>query len=173
MRSSSPHIATMRNCFPGYFRPTQAEFDEMWQKGLIVPDANILLHLLRYGQETRQEVLKTLRVFQPRVWVPYRVGFEFLRRWRAVDSENRSAYEKLKKGLRKEGATLGGLFNEFSRHQNIDAASERAKIESFIKELCTSLDEAAKTHPTIEEAEIHIGRDRRTYRRCNRRSSYR
>ena len=125
----------------------------MWQKGLIVPDANILLHLLRYGQETRQEVLKTLRVFQPRVWVPYRVGFEFLRRWRAVNSENRSAYEKLKKGLRKEGATLGGLFNEFSRHQNIDAASERAKIESFIKELCTSLDEAAKTHPTIEEAE--------------------
>src|SRR5258706_12793375 len=93
----------MKKIFPGYFRPTQTEFDEIWRTGLIVPDTNILLHLLRYGPKTRKEVLETLRALAPRVWVPNRVAFEFLRKWRIVDAGNRSAYEKLKKDLQKDG----------------------------------------------------------------------
>lgn len=143
----------MRKRFPGYFHPTRDEFDEMWEKGLIVPDANILLHLLRYGRDTRQQVLQTLRAFRPRVWIPYRVGFEFLRRWREVDAESRGAYAKLKKQIQDQGNSLTGLFNEFSRFKIIDCDTERTKIEAFITELCASIDEAEKCHPTLAEAE--------------------
>ena len=81
----------MKNRFPGYFRPSQAEFDQLWKSGLVVPDTNILLHLFRYGKSTREEVVKSLRAFGTRVWVPYQVGFEFIKRWRDVDSDNRGA----------------------------------------------------------------------------------
>ena len=155
-----PHAScsswTMKTRFPGYFRPTPPEFDKLWQSGIIVPDANILLHLLRYGPETREQVLATLRAFRPRLWVPYQVAFEFLRRWRTVDAENRSAYEKLKTGLRRAGNSLAGQFDDFARHQVINAHVERAKIETFINDLCIGLDEAAKKHPTVQEAEAIV-----------------
>ena len=146
----------MRDRFPGYYRPSQAQFDEMWKTGLIVPDANILLHLLRYGRDTRRQVLDTLSAFQPRLWVPHRVAFEFLRRWRDVDSESRAAFEKLKEAIRREGTTLSGLFDAVTRQQVIDAGAERVKITSFVDALCASVDEAAAKHPSVEESEAIV-----------------
>jgi hypothetical protein len=143
----------MRTRFPGYYTPTQAQFDEMWQQGLIVPDANILLHLLRYGRDTRDQVLEAFRAFQSRIWVPHQVGFEFLRRWRDVDSESRDAFEKLKSSIRKEGVDMSKLFDSVTRQQVIDVTAERAKIAEFVESLCTSIDQAATKHPSLEEAE--------------------
>jgi len=143
----------MRELFPGYFRPTPKEFEDLWSNGLIVLDTNILLHLFRYGEETRQEVLDILKALRPRVWIPYRVAFEFARRWRSVDAENRRAYEKLKSGIRKQGASLSGLFNDVARHQVINAEAERAKIDEFVENLCKSLDDASTSHPTVMEVE--------------------
>ena len=45
----------MREKFPGYYRPTAEEFDELWRSALIVPDANVLLSLYRLS-ETRYKL---------------------------------------------------------------------------------------------------------------------
>lgn len=144
---------TLKDTFPGYFRPKQDEFDELWANAIIVPDTNILLHILRYGKETRDEVMGALRAFKSRLWVPYWVALEFSRKWRTVDEINRKAYEKLKSAIRKDGRSLANQFNDFSRHQVIDSKAESAKVVEFIDTLCSSLDEAAARHPSMEEAE--------------------
>lgn len=143
----------MKNTFPQYFSLKPEEFDELWENALIVPDTNILLHLLRYGETTRKQVIDTLEALQPRVWIPYRVGKEFLRRWRDVDSENRKAYGKLKNGIEAKGRELCGLFDQFSRHQVINSEEEKRKIESFIGGLCNSLENSEKMHPSISDSE--------------------
>ena len=74
----------MRKRFPGHYRPSEQEFAELWTECLFVPDTNILFHLFRYGEKTRAQVLDTLERLKPRVWIPYRVGLEFQRRWRDV-----------------------------------------------------------------------------------------
>ena len=44
----------MRKTFPGYYRPTEAEFRRLWDKCIFVLDANVLLNLYRYSEETRK-----------------------------------------------------------------------------------------------------------------------
>jgi hypothetical protein len=129
----------VKNRFAGHYRPTDEEFKKLWSECLFLPDANILLHLFRYGAKTRAQVLETLEQLKPRVWIPYRVGFEFHRRWRDVDQNNRDAYEKLKKEIESYGRKMGGLFDEYTRHQTIDAKSEQKAIDEFIKEFLRRL----------------------------------
>ena len=62
----------MRDRFPGYYTPSNEDFKKLWERCLFLPDANILLHLFRYGANTTAQVLDTLQRLTPRVWIPYR-----------------------------------------------------------------------------------------------------
>ena len=39
---------TMRDLFPSYYRPTDEEFKELWEKCTFIFDANVLLNLYLY-----------------------------------------------------------------------------------------------------------------------------
>jgi PIN domain-containing protein len=143
----------VKNRFPGHYRPTDTEFGQLWAECYFVPDTNILLHLFRYGENTRTQVLDTLTRLKPRVWIPFRVGFEFHRRWREVDYTNRAAYDRLSSEIQSQGRSLGGLFNQYSRHQIIDAKAEQTAIDEFIKTLCSRLSNSKAKHPGEGDAE--------------------
>ncbi len=142
----------MRDRFPGYYTPSADEFKGLWEQCLFVPDANILLHLFRYGSNTTAQVLDTLERLKPRVWIPYRVGFEFHRRWRDVDQANRDAYDKLSRDIEAQGRKLSGLFDEYTRHQTIDAKKEQEEIEKFVKQFLDRIQASKVKHPTFEDA---------------------
>jgi hypothetical protein len=146
----------MRDLFPGHFTPTAEQFDEMWRTAIIVPDANILLHTLRYDANTRREVLDTLRSLKAQVWIPYQVGLEFMRNWRAVDADNRDVYATVQKLVGEAGNALEAAYNAASRHQTIDAKAEREKIKQFMDGLRSSLEEAQKQHPDKSSAEAIV-----------------
>ncbi|MEL6919290.1 MAG: PIN-like domain-containing protein, partial [Bacteroidota bacterium] len=50
----------MKSKFPGYFKLTEEEINQLWEKALFVFDANILLNLYRYSNETRDDFFKIL-----------------------------------------------------------------------------------------------------------------
>ena len=52
--------------------------EKVWQNGIIVFDTNVLLNLYRYNEETRNELLKLMKSYQNRLWMPYQVALEFL-----------------------------------------------------------------------------------------------
>lgn len=143
----------MKARFPGYYRPSNDEFADLWAKCFFVPDANILLHLFRYGEKTRAQVLDTLTRLKPRLWIPYRVGFEFQRRWRDVDQLNRDAYDKLSREIEGQGRKLAALFDEYTRHQLIDVKVEQKTINEFVGRLCDRLAESKTKHPSRADAE--------------------
>jgi hypothetical protein len=148
----------MRDRFPGYYTPSADEFKKLWNECLFVPDANILLHLFRYGSNTTAQVLDTLQRLKPRVWIPYRVGFEFHRRWRDVDQGNRDAYDKLSRDIEAQGRKLSGLFDEYTRHQTIDAQKEKDEIEKFIKQFLARIEASKAQHPRFEDAEAVLNK---------------
>jgi len=139
--------------FPGYYRPSNQEFHKLWTDCFFVPDANILLHLFRYGEKTRAQVIETLAALKPRIWIPYRVGLEFQRSWRDVDQNNRDAYEKLSKEIENQGRKLAALFDEYTRHQMIDVKAEQKGIDEFIRKLCKRLADSKAKHPSRGFAE--------------------
>ena len=96
-----------------------------------------------------------------RVSIPYRVGLEFQRRWRDVDRGNRDAYDSLEKDIQDQGHQLEALFNQYTRHQTIDAKQEI--IKAFIGELCKRLKENKAKHPSAGQAEQIFFAISRTY----------
>ncbi|MGJ4929736.1 PIN-like domain-containing protein [Bradyrhizobium sp. HKCCYLS2038] len=142
----------MRERFPGYYTPSPDEFSKLWQECLFLPDANILLHLFRYGANTTAQVLDVFERLKPRVWVPYRVAYEFHRRWRDVDQANRDSYDKLSKEIEALGRKLSGLFDEYTRHQTIDAQKEKDEVDKFVKGFVDRIEASRAKHPKLEDA---------------------
>ncbi|MFT4278219.1 MAG: PIN domain-containing protein [Rhodopseudomonas sp.] len=144
----------MKKRFPGYYRPTDDEIQTIWSKCVFVPDTNILLHLFRYGAKTRSQVITTLQRLRPHVWIPYQVGLEFQKNWREVDHTNRDAYEKLSAEVINQGNKLKAIFDQFTRHQIIDAKKEQKAIDAFIGAITKRLSDAKITHPDQKEAQL-------------------
>ncbi|QCT97383.1 hypothetical protein FEV13_11020 [Stutzerimonas degradans] len=83
----------MKDKFPGhFFNPTIDP--NLWDRCIFVFDTNILLNLYRYSDETRALFLKTLRLLQERIWIPYRVADEYLENRLNVIYEQQEEYEK-------------------------------------------------------------------------------
>jgi hypothetical protein len=70
----------MRRAFPGYYRPTEDEFSELWNGCLFAFDANVLLNLYRYSLETSNEFLTILSEISDRLWIPHQAALEYQRR---------------------------------------------------------------------------------------------
>lgn len=66
---------------------------------LIVLDTNVLLDLYRYTSGARNQVLAALRLAKPRLWLPYRVGSEFIRSRRGVVADRTEKLQKAKSQL--------------------------------------------------------------------------
>src|SRR5437016_440727 len=84
----------MKNLFPGYFRPTEEEFEQLWQDCTFIPDANVLLNLYRYSPETREGLLSIFSAVSDRLWLPHQVAFEFLSNRLGVIDAQTKAYKK-------------------------------------------------------------------------------
>ena len=89
----------MRDRFPGYYRRTEDELDDIWENGILVLDANVLLNLYRYSEGTREELLGVLRGAKDRLWIPYQVADEFHRNRQTVIMVQRDAYSAVRKSL--------------------------------------------------------------------------
>lgn len=92
----------MRDFFPGFYRPTNEEFDSLWAEGVFVFDTNVLLNLYRDSAATREQLLGVLAALSERLFMPHQVGREFLdSRLRTIGGQ-REGYKRLREAA--EGA---------------------------------------------------------------------
>lgn len=59
----------MKKEFNWYFKPSKDELDEIWANGLLTVDANLLLDLYRYHEDTRESILGSLEKFEGTLWL--------------------------------------------------------------------------------------------------------
>jgi len=90
----------VREAFRGYYPPTDEEFDKLWSEGLIVLDANALLHLFRYSASARDELIDLLEKYQDRIWIPHQVGAEFHRIRRQIPVQENKAFDHVESVVR-------------------------------------------------------------------------
>lgn len=90
----------MKSKFPGYFKPTKEVIKELWDNALITLDANILLNLYRYSDETREEFFKVLNSLKSRVWIPHQSAQEFFDNRLRVISQQEKSYEEAIQSLK-------------------------------------------------------------------------
>ncbi|WP_313341949.1 PIN-like domain-containing protein [Stenotrophomonas sp.] len=72
-------MANLRKLFPGHYEPVDGDLKLLWERGVFVVDANLLLQLYALPDKTRSETLSVLKQLKDRLWMPYQVALEFQR----------------------------------------------------------------------------------------------
>lgn len=143
----------MKDLFPQFYRKSNDEFAKLFAEATFVVDANMLLHLYRYPQAARQDLLKILKLLaeQGRLWVPFQVALEFQCNRLEVISSQRNKYGEIKKVINEIQAELKSKLDGLrlrKRHSAIDpdvllteiAASCAKYIQSLNKHEESQLD---------------------------------
>jgi hypothetical protein len=69
----------MRERFHQFFAPTESDFREMWASGLFSFDANVLLNIYRYSDETKESLINFIVSQAERIRLPHQFALEFVR----------------------------------------------------------------------------------------------
>ncbi|MEW4529003.1 PIN domain-containing protein [Maioricimonas sp. JC845] len=96
----------MRARFPEYFDLSQEQFDKLWRTAKFAFDANVLLNLYRYSNDTRESFLAIMREHRDRLWIPHHAALEFLRQRPTVIAGQAKKYEQLRKDIAQIRKTL-------------------------------------------------------------------
>jgi hypothetical protein len=89
----------MKDKFIGYYRPTKKEFRALWGSCVFFLDANVLLNLYGYSEDTQEQLLSILETISERLRMPYQFALEYQRnRSRAIMQQVRN-YVQVEKTL--------------------------------------------------------------------------
>ncbi|MEO6232244.1 MAG: PIN-like domain-containing protein [Ferruginibacter sp.] len=134
----------MKTKFPGYFKLEEKELHSLWENALFAFDANILLNLYRYSDETREDFFKILEKIKDRVWIPHQAAQEFFDNRLSVISQQEKSYEDAI-------ASLNTILKDFENSRQHPFLSNKllSKFSSLTKEICAELN---------SNKEIHINR---------------
>ena len=141
----------MRDVFPSFYRPTNADFDELWKSALIVFDTSVLLNLYRYRQDTTSALLEVMEKVSDRIWIPFHVGLEYQLNRLSVISDQHNKFTAVRGIIEKSVKNLEEELNKLQlakRHTHIDPSKFMQSIkeckDKFLKEL-TSQEERSTT----------------------------
>ena len=121
----------MKQSFHGYYKPTDEEFNAIWNEAIIVLDANFLLNLYTYSMMTSQEILALLGEFDERLWVPHQVALEYQENRHGIILKESKQYTDIAKSLE----TVGMALRARKRHPYItsELAAKYEELETEIK----------------------------------------
>lgn len=131
----------MRTKFPGYFKLSNKEIETLWDKAIFTFDANILLNLYRYSDETREEFLKILEKIKDRVWITHQSAQEFFNNRLNVINQQEKAYEDAISALN----AIEIEFKNSRQHPFIDKKL-LDKFSSLSKVICEHLNNSKEFH---------------------------
>ena len=85
--------------FEGYVSATSEDYRRLLTAGVIIPDANVLLDLYRYGGQARADLLAVFERLGDRLWIPHQAVVEFWRNREAAIRDPEAAAERASEAL--------------------------------------------------------------------------
>lgn len=140
----------MKTLLSAFYRPSTQEFVELWEKALVVLDANALLYLYRYPKAARDELLKVLHQIDGRLWIPHQVALEYQVNRPGVIAHQQEQYEDVQKALREMVKKLRGDLDRLQlkkRHPVVDPDQFLKDIEAASNAVLDKLDPLARAEP--------------------------
>lgn len=142
----------MKNRFAEYYKPTEAEVQDLWNTATIVFDTNVLLDLYRYDATTRDEVIQIITFYKERLWIPYQVGWEFHRNRKVVIKQNAEAYDRMKNEFcNKIDELLNNAEAMANNHPLLNISEIKRRSKTFKSAVEKSLLLQKKSHPVIDD----------------------
>jgi hypothetical protein len=118
----------MKNKYPEFYNPSDDEFKKLWEEAHFVFDANTLLNLYMYTNDTVDDFWKVFESIKDRIWLSFQAGYEFHKNRPARIRTQQVLFEK----------TISSI-NSISKNANEELVQNFKNI---------------REHPTIEELKI-------------------
>lgn len=142
----------MKDLFPGHYRPSQDDFEQLWQASTFVLDANILLGLYRLPQQTSEQFLDILDSISDRIWVPYYAAMEYQVNRLGVIAEQKGKFSEVRSVVENAKSNLLSELSKLrlkKRHSTIDPDPLVAEIGESIERFLQNLEELDKAHEML------------------------
>lgn len=139
----------MRDLFPGYYRPSDAEFKKMWDEGVVSVDANILLHIYRYSEPLCDALYALFEKLKGRLWVPHRVAFEFSKNRLTVIAGQERAYDTVCEVLEKATEVVKSQLPP--RHPVIDIDELKESFQAAVVKKQEAVRALKSKHPKVPD----------------------
>lgn len=125
----------MKNSFREQFTLEQGKIQDIWKNALVVFDTNILLNLYRYNKETCDDLLKYMKTFADRLWMPFQVGWEYHNNRLNVAYQYQNAYCELIKVIDDNRKRIEDFFQKFPHHPLLSLKVFFEHYDNYEKEL--------------------------------------
>jgi hypothetical protein len=142
----------MKATFPGWYVKTPEELGALWESAIIVPDTNILLHLIRHSASVRSQLMGVFERKREALWIPYQVGMEFQKRRLDVQQHTLDAYERLAADISTFVNQAKNKLNQYRAHPVIEIDRELTALDVFSSDFEKRLAECRAKHPNDELA---------------------
>ncbi len=128
----------MKQHFPGYFRPTNAEFEQLWRAGVFAFDASILLGLYRSSSETQGTFFDIAEKLKGRIFVPYQACHEYLNRRVGEISDRAKKYKAIRETAQGFARGLSSAIGQHDLPKKDELIGLGAKASADVEALVTA-----------------------------------
>jgi hypothetical protein len=131
----------MKERFQEYLTMPEEEKRMIWEKGIFVLDANVLLNMCRYSKQSSDELIGILKTYQKRIWLPYQVALEFFNNRLSVIAGINNGFDKLIDKIGNIDGVLEKELNlkEFKSEYAVNTPEIKKEISAFQKRLGNKL----------------------------------
>lgn len=134
----------MRSKFVGHFKEDDQTIKILWDTAIFVFDANVLLNLYRYSNDTRTDFLNLLEQIKGRIWLPEQAAHEFLKNRASVISQQSSSYSDTTQNIE----NLNKSFSGTRGHPFISKANQES-LNKAISAIQGELEESKKAQEAL------------------------
>jgi hypothetical protein len=138
----------MKKKFIGFYNPTKDEIEEAWNKGIFAFDANTLLNLYRYTDNTRTDFLNALKTIKDKLFLPFQAAYEYQNNRLEVIESIENSYEELydifPENFEKH---LVSQINKYKKHPSILTEKIIKLHGEFLANLTKELNKQKTKHP--------------------------
>ena len=146
----------MRNDFPGFYRPSDEEFTDLWNKCIFVLDTNILFNLYRYPKSARDDMFKVLEQISSRLWIPHQVALEFQQGRLGVIAGQAKKFDDVRAVLDNCIANLSEALEKLQkkRHSELDSKTFPEDIQHRFSNFKEQLGRIQAEQPEVSSTDV-------------------
>lgn len=140
----------MKKEFSWCINPTEDEITEIWEKGTLTVDTNVLLDLYRYHEVTKNSLLKSLSAFE-KIWLSRQATEEFFRNRSKVIISSENIFTEAENIVKKIQSEFQTPLNQLKANRIIPSTITEnlsTKISSIIEEAQSEISKAKNNHPS-------------------------
>lgn len=89
----------MRDKYQWYLPYPNTDLEDLWSNATLTIDANVLLDLYRYHEQTRKSLLDALDAFKGRLWISHQAAEEFIRNRKKVIASSEKSFRDAEAAL--------------------------------------------------------------------------